>query len=107
VAVTISGVDARAAVQQAMDANAAMASAPIDPTTQPPPDLLVVANTATQLDFRSVLGHLDGFMKVANLAAEVCRFHSTVLQTLDDPICTFHADPPVGQIGVGSCIRSI
>jgi hypothetical protein len=59
---TISVMDARAALQQAMDANAEMASAPIDPAAQLPPDLSVVANTSPQLDFLSVLGRLDGLL---------------------------------------------
>jgi hypothetical protein len=107
VTVTISVVNAGAAVQQAMDANAEMASVPIDPTAQLP-DLSAVANTASQLDFRSVLERLDGFMKVADLAAEVCWCLSAILQRLDYQICTFHdAGPPVGQISMGCCISSI
>ena len=70
--VTLSVVDTEAAVQQAMDANAEMASAPIDPTAQLPSGLSDVADTARKLDFGSVLARLDGFMKVADLAAEVC-----------------------------------
>jgi hypothetical protein len=104
---TISVLDAAAALQQATDVNAAMASAPIDPTTQLPPSLSVAAETASHLDFRSVFEHLDGFVKIANLAAEVCWRHSAVLQSLDYPICPFHAGPPTGQTGMGRCISSI
>ena len=70
---TLSVVDTEAAVRQAMDANAEMVSAPIDLTVEPPSGLLDVADTARKLDFGSVLAHLDGFMKVADLATEVCR----------------------------------
>lgn len=56
-----------------MNANAEMASAPIDPVAQSPLGLSVVINTASQLDFQSVLERLGGFMQVADLAAEVCR----------------------------------
>jgi hypothetical protein len=69
VTATISIMNAGVAVQQAVDANAEMASAP---TVQVLPDLSIAANTTGQLDFRSVLERLDGFMKVADLAAEVC-----------------------------------
>ena len=105
--VTLSVVDTEAAVQQAIDANAEMASAPIDATVQLPPGLSDIADTARRLDLGSVLGRLDGFMKVADLAAEVCRYYSAALQRLNYPIYTFHAGPPVGQVGVGSCISSI
>ena len=106
--VTLSVVDTEAAVQQAMDANAEMASAPIGPTVQPPPGLSDDADTARRVDFGSVLARLNGFMKAADLAAEVCRCHSaTLLQPPNYPIYTSHAGPPIGQIGVGSCISSI
>ena len=105
--VTLSVVDTEAAVREAMDANAEMASAPIDPTVQLPSGLPDVADTARKPDFGSVLARLDGFMKVADLAAEVCRGYSATLQRLNYPIYTFHAGPPFGQIGVGGCISSI
>jgi len=82
--VTLSIVDTQAAVQQAMDANAQMA-APIDPIVQLPSGLSDVADTARRLDFGSVLVRLDGFMKVADLAAEVCRCYSATLQQLNYP----------------------
>ena len=82
--VTLSVVDTQAAVQQAMDANAQMASAPIDPIVQLPSGLSDVADTARRLDFGSVLVRLDGFMKVADLAAEVCRYCSAT-STIEIP----------------------
>ncbi len=102
--VTLSVVDTEAAVQQAMDANAEMASAPVDLTVQLPSGLSDVADAVKRLDFGSVLARLDGFMKVADLAAEVCRCYSAALQRLNYPIYT---GPPIGEIGVGSCISSI
>ena len=84
--VTLSAVDTEAAVQQAMDVKAEMASAPIDPTVQLPPGLSDVADMTKRLDFGSVLARLDGFMKVADLAAEVCQRYSTTLQRLNYPI---------------------
>jgi hypothetical protein len=68
----ISIVDAAVAVQQAFDVKAQMASGPIDPNAQLPPSVALVASTAKYLDFQSVLERLDGFIKVADLAAEVC-----------------------------------
>ena len=77
--VTLSVVNTEAAVQQAMDANAEMASPPIDPTVQLPLGLSDVADPARKLDFGSVLPRLDRFVKVADLAAEVCRCYSASL----------------------------
>ena len=77
--VTLSVADTQAAVQEAMDANAEMASPPIDPTVQLPSGLSDVADTAKKLDLGSVLARLDGFMKVVDLAAEVCRCYSATL----------------------------
>ncbi len=83
--VTLSVVDTEAAVQQAMDANAEMASPPIDPTVELPSGLSDVADTARKLDFGNVLARLDGFMKVADLAAEVCRCYSAAPSTIELP----------------------
>jgi len=105
--VTLSVVDTEAAVQQAMDANAEMASPPIDPTVELPSGLSDVADTARRLDLGGVLARLDGFMKVADLAAEVCRCYWAAFQRLNYPIYAFHVGPPIGQIGVGSGISSI
>ena len=71
--VTLSVADTQAAVRQAMEANAEMASTL---TVELPSGLSDVADTARRLDFGSVLARLDGFMKVADLAAEVCRCYS-------------------------------
>ena len=70
-------------VQQAIDVIAEMASAPINATVQLPPSLSDVADTARKLDFGSVLARLDGIMKVADLAAEVCRCYSATLERLN------------------------
>ena len=70
-------------VQQAIDVTAEMASSPIDATVQLPPSLSDVADTAKRLDFGSVLARLDGFMKVADLSAEVCQCYSPTLQRLN------------------------
>ena len=77
--VALSAVDTEAAIQQAMDADAEIAPAPIVPTIQLPPGLSDVVDTARNLDLQGVLGRLDGFMKVADLAAQVCRCHSAAL----------------------------
>ena len=71
--VTTSELDAGTAVQQVVDANAAMARAPDDPTDQTPPAISNAAAAAKkQFDLRSILERLEGFMGLANLAAEVC-----------------------------------
>jgi hypothetical protein len=98
---TLSVVDSGAALQQTLDAGGEMAPAPIDPTAQLPPVLSLVADTTSQLDFRSVLERLNGFMKVANLAAEVCSCRSAVIQRLDCPICTFLQVHPLVKLAWG------
>jgi hypothetical protein len=70
--VTVSELDAGAAVRQAVDANAAMARAP-DPIDQVPPALSGVAAAAKQFDLGSILKRLEGFMELAKVVAEVCR----------------------------------
>ena len=78
-------MDAETAVQQAADANAAMGCAPDDLTNQLPPTLSAVASAATsQFDLGSILKRLEGFMKLANLAAEVCVLFCGVLTSLID-----------------------
>jgi hypothetical protein len=72
--VTISELDAEAAVQQTVDANATMARAPDDPTDQVPPAFSGAATAAMkQFDLGSVLKRLEGFMELAKVAAEVRR----------------------------------
>ena len=78
--VTFSVADMQAVVRQAMNANAEMASTPIDSTGELPSGLSDVADTAKRLDFGSVLTRLDGFMKIADLAAEVCQCYSEALR---------------------------
>lgn len=81
-----------------MDANAGMAPVP---TTQLPPGLSVVEDTANQLDFRSVLKRLDGFMKVTDLAAEVRRCRSAVFQRLDTRSVPFTQVHPLVKLAWG------
>ena len=107
ITVTLSVVDTEAAIRQTLDANAEMASAPIDPTVELPSGLSDVADTARRLDLGGVLARLNGFMKIADLAAEVCRCYLATFQRLNYPNYTFHADPPIGQISVGGYISSI
>jgi len=72
---TVTGVDAGAAVQAAFNADSNMAFAPIDLGDFPKPASSNTAAIANQNGLRSVLERLDGFMRLANIAAEVC-FHS-------------------------------
>ena len=84
-----------------MDAGAETAFAPVDPTGQLPPGLSDVANITSQLDFRSILDRLDGFMKVANLVAEVCCCRPAVLQRLDYLMSTFSQVHPFVKLAWG------
>lgn len=99
-------MDAEAAVQQVMDDNAKIAPAPIAPTTQPPSSLSNVADTASQLNFQSVLDRLGGLMKVADLAAEACWFRLPVSNVRLSNIY-LSLGPPFSQISVGGCISSV
>jgi len=65
-----------AAAQEAANANSNIASAPNDLPAQLLPGLAVVGAATNQLDFRSVLQCLQGFMEITNLAAEVLRRYS-------------------------------
>jgi len=77
-------------VQQTVDANAAMARAPDDPTDQVPPTLSSGAAAATkQFDLGSILERLEGFMELAKVVAEVCRSMFSDRVELTDPIDTF------------------
>jgi len=88
--VTISELDAGAAVQQAVDANAVMACAPDDPTDQVPPTLSGGAAAVTkQFDLGSILERLEGFMELAKVVAEVCRSMFSDLVELTDPFDAF------------------
>ena len=72
--VNISELDAGTAVQKAVDAHAAMVRAPEDPTDEVPSALSGAAAAATkQFDLGGILGRLEGFMELAQVAAEVCR----------------------------------
>jgi len=82
--VTTSEMDPGTAVQHASDATAAMAHAPDDPTDQLPPTLSAAAAAATnQFDLWSILERLEGFIKLANLAAEVCHRLSVLRSFFD------------------------
>ena len=70
VTVTASAVDADVSVQGALNAKSEMAS-PIDYTDQLQPALAISAAVTNQSSLLGVLDRLDGFMRLADLAAEV------------------------------------
>jgi hypothetical protein len=69
VTVTASVADVAASMQEALNANSEMTS-PSDPTDQLQPGLAIAA-VRNQSGLLGVLERLDGFMELANLAAEV------------------------------------
>ena len=68
--VTTSAVDAEVSVQGALNAKSEMAS-PNDYTDQLQPALAISAAVTNQSGLLGVLDRLDGFMRLADLAAEV------------------------------------
>lgn len=72
VTATISETDVEAAMRQTIDDSAAIACVPHDPTDQVPPALTIASDVvAKQVDLGSILGRLEGFMRLADLTAEV------------------------------------
>ena len=59
------------AIEEASNANSQMACAPNDPADQPQPALAIGAAATNQSGLSGLLQRLDGFMRLANLAAEV------------------------------------
>jgi hypothetical protein len=101
VTVAISAVDAAAAVQEAWDANERLVTGPTDPTDPLQPGLAIVAAADNQVSFRGVLDRLDGFMKLANVAAEVRSYYPSISTTTNLILCD--VDPSMGQTRMGSC----
>ena len=70
--VTTSVADVKASLQEALSAHSEMASPPNDSTDQLQPGLAIGAAVASQSGLMRVLERLDGFMRLADLAVEVC-----------------------------------
>ena len=68
---TVAATNAETAIEEALKANAQMACAPNDPADQLQPALAIGAAATNQSGLYGLLGRLDGFMRLANLAAEV------------------------------------
>ena len=68
---TVAATNAETAIEEALKANAQMACAPNDPTDQLQPALAIGVATTNQSGLYGLLKRLDGFMRLANLAAEV------------------------------------
>jgi hypothetical protein len=94
-------------VRDALDADSKMASAPNDPTDRLQPGLAIGAVVANKRGFQCLLERLEGFMKLADLAAEVHCQLPAVLQTIANDSWTNDIGSPMGQTCVGSYIGSI
>ena len=70
--ITASVADVEVSVREALNANSEMASSPNDPTEQLQPGVAIGASVTNQSGLLGVLERLDGFMKLVDLAAEVC-----------------------------------
>jgi hypothetical protein len=107
VTVTASVADVAASMQEALDANSEMTS-PSDPTDQLQPGLAIGAAVRNQSGLLGVLERLDGFMKLADLAAEVrlCR-SAARSDRVTDNTWTANIGPSVGKARVGSRISGI
>jgi len=79
---TVAPANAETAIEEVLKANSQMACAPNDPTDQLQPALAIGSAAANQSGLYSLLGRLDGFMRLANLAAEVSGFWLVI--RLDD-----------------------
>ena len=83
--VTGSAVDAEVSVRGAWNAASGMTSSPNNYTDQLQPALAISAALTNQRGLLSVLDRLDGFMRLANLAAEVrciVRYASRMAQRM-------------------------
>ena len=74
----VATANAETAIEEALTANSQMACAPNDPTDQLQPALAIGAAATNQSGLYGLLERLDGFMRLANLAAEV-RGHWLVI----------------------------
>ena len=67
----VATASAGTAIEEVLNANLQMACAPNDPTDQLQPALAIGAAVTNQSGLSGLLQRLDGFMRLANLAAEV------------------------------------
>ena len=74
----VAAANTETAIEEALNANSQMARAPNDPTDQLQPALAISAAPTNQSGLSGLLQRLDGFMRLANLAAEV-RGHWLVI----------------------------
>ena len=68
---TVAAANAETAIEGALTANSQMACAPTDPTDQFQAALAIGVAATNQSGLSGLLERLDGFMRLANLAAEV------------------------------------
>ena len=104
---TITATDVEAAMQEASSSNSKMATAPNDPADRLQP-ALAIGTSVSQNGLRGILERLDGFMRLAGLAAEVRPHYLMVLSDrMDDITWTADEGPSMGQTRMGSCVSSI
>ncbi len=87
----VATANAETAIEEASNANSQIACAPNDPTDQLQPALAIGAAATNQCGLSGLLQRLDGFMRLANLAAEV-RGHCLVILPDDAADITLAAD---------------
>ena len=105
--ITITATDVETAMQEASSSNSKMATAPNDPVDRLQP-ALAIGTAVSQNGLRGILERLDGFIRLAGLAAEVRPHYLMVLlDRMDDITWTADEGPSVGQTRMGSCVSSI
>ena len=67
----VATANAGTVIEEVLNTNSQMACAPNDPTDQLQPALAIGAAVTNQSGLSGLLQRLDGFMRLANLAAEV------------------------------------
>ena len=84
------------ALQEAVSANSKMQSAPTDPTDQLQTALAIEDAVVNKSGLLSVLERLEGFMRLANLAADVRYCSMSALRPPADIVRPRNIDSPMG-----------
>ena len=102
----IATTSAETAIEEVL--NSQMACAPNDPTDRFQPALAIGATATNESGLYGLVERLDGFMKLANLAAEVCGHCLIILR--DDRVGITPAadvDSSMGQARLGSGLSGV
>ena len=101
----VATTSAETAIEEALNANSQMTSASNDPTDQLQPALTMGATAANQSGLSGLLERLDGFMKLADLTAEVrSRYFRT---TMADITPTADVGSSMGQTCLGCGLSGV